>query len=55
MWVLSISTPILSLVGPLTMEIYYQTGITGQIDKYTGIRETNTQTESDTLPIQDKG
>ena len=46
MWVSSFSPPNLSLIGPLTTEIYYQTGIPGNTDK---------QTESDTLPLQDTG
>ena len=36
------SPPNLSLIGPLTAEIYYRTGITGN---------TDTQTQSDILPI----
>ena len=46
MWVYSTSPPNLSLIGLLTTDIYYQTGITGQIH-----RQTDTQTESDTLLI----
>ena len=44
----------LSLIGPLTTEIYYQTGITGNTDTHTDTqtdRQTHTETESDTLPI----
>ena len=43
-WYLLFQTPSLSLIGPLTTEIYYRTGITGN----TG---THIETESDTLPI----
>ena len=48
MWVSSISPQNLSLIGPLTMEIYYQTGITGKTI-------IHTETESDPLPIKDIG
>ena len=48
MWVSSISLPNLSLIGLLTTEIYYRSGNAGQTD-------TNTHTESDTLPISDIG
>ena len=48
MWRFSDFPANLSLVGPLTIEIYYRTGITGNTD-----RCTDTQTESDTLPIKD--
>ena len=44
--------PNLSLIGPLTTEIYYRTGITGnhrQTNTETD-RQTQTETESDTLP-----
>ena len=46
MWVSLTSPPNLSLIGPLTTKIYYQTGITGN---------TDTLTESDNLPIQNIG
>ena len=36
MWVYSVSPPSLSLIGPLTTEIYYWTGITTQTDRQTG-------------------
>ena len=41
MWVYSIFPPNLSLIGPLTMEIYYKTGIAG----------TDTQTDTHTLKL----
>ena len=40
----SISSPNENLIGLLTMEIYYRTGITGNADT-----QTHIQTESDTL------
>ena len=43
MWKSSISPSNLSLIGQLTSEIYYRTGITGKTDKHT-------ETESDSLP-----
>ena len=49
MWVSSILLPSLRLIGPLTTEIYDQTGITGQTDRRTD-RHTHLQAESDTLP-----
>ena len=49
MWVYSLIPPSLSLIGPLTMEIYYRTGITGNTNT-----QTDTQTETDTFPIQDR-
>ena len=53
MWVYLISPPSLSLIGPLTMDIYYRTGITENTDRQTDRQtdtQTHTQTESDTLP-----
>ena len=50
MWVSSTSPPNLSLISPLTTEIYYWTGITGNAH-----RQTHTETEFDPLPIQEKG
>ena len=47
MWKSSISPSNLSLIGQLTSEIYYRTGITGKTDKHT-------ETESDSLPKQDR-
>ena len=44
MWVSSNFPPKLSLIGPLTTEIYYRTGINGNI-------QIDRQTKSDTLPI----
>ena len=41
----SISSPNENLIGFLTTEIYYRTGITG----YTADTQAHTQTESDTL------
>ena len=46
MWVSSTSPPNLSLIGLLTTDIYYRTGITGNTDT-----QTDTQTETDVLPI----
>ena len=47
MWVPSISTPNLSLIGALSTEIYHQTEITGNAH-----RQTHIETESDILPKQ---
>ena len=46
MWVFSTFPPYLSLIGPLTTEIYDRTGITGNTKIH-----TDTQTETDTLSI----
>ena len=43
-WVSSIFLPNLSLIGPLTTDIYYRTEITGQTN-------THIENKSDTLPI----
>ena len=48
MWVSSISPPKLSLIIPLTSEIQYRTE--QKLETH-----TDTQTETDTLPIQDIG
>ena len=60
MWVSYISPQ--NLIGPLTTEIYYRTGIIGQTDRQSDrqtdrqtARQIDTETESDNLPIQDKG
>ena len=50
MWIPSISPPNLSLISPLTTEIYHRTEITAN-----NHRQTHTKTESDTLPIYDIG
>ena len=50
MWLSSICPPNLSLIGPLTREICYLTGITGNTDRHT-YTQAHIQTESDTLPI----
>ena len=50
MWLSCTSPQNLNLIGLLTTEIYYRTGITGKTD-----RQTDIQTESDTLPIMDIG
>ena len=54
MWVYFISPPSLNLIGPVTTDIYYQRGITGNTDTHTHTHtntHTHTETESDTLPI----
>ena len=54
MKVSSSSPPNLSLIGPITTEVYYRTGITGNTDTQTD-RQTDThvhtEIESDTLYI----
>ena len=47
MWIPSIAPPNLSLIGSLTMEIYYRTEITGIAH-----RQTYTQTEFDIFPVE---
>ena len=42
----SISPPNLSLIGSLTTEIYYQTGITGNTDRQTD-RQTDRHTHTE--------
>ena len=52
MWVFSTSPSNLNLIGQLTTEIYYWTGITGNTDTQTDTHtHTHTHSESDTLPI----
>ena len=50
MWVSSTSPLNLSLIGSPTTEIYLRTGFSGNTDGH-----TQTQTESDSLPIQHIG
>ena len=54
MWVSSTSPQILSLIGTLTMEIYYRAGITGNTDRQTDRhthRDTHTERERDTYRL----
>ena len=56
MWVTTIFPPNLSFIIPLTTEMFYRTGITGNTDRHSHTqRQTDTQTESDYVPKQDIG
>ena len=56
MCISSTSPQNVSLIGPLTTEIYYRTRILEQTDRHTQTdTQTDTQTESYTFPIQDIG